>query len=130
MLTLTSLESSWIDQLEREESRGSTPRRIPARLSTSPHSLSQMAPLAFTTVDAFTTKPFSGNPASVVVFAADDARGKDTPLLQRLGLEFNLSETAMLVPLEDSTEPKPRYSLRWFTPAVVRSSSISALDSC
>lgn len=32
--------------------------------------------------------------------------------------EFNLSETAFLLPLPDSTAASPHYNLRWFTPAV------------
>ena len=58
-------------------------------------------------VDAFTDKPFAGNPAAVCVLpeAADEA------WMQDVASEMNLSETAFLVQQEDG------YNLRWFTPA-------------
>ena len=59
-------------------------------------------------VDAFTDRPFAGNPAAVCVLpqAADEA------WMQAVANEMNLSETAFLVEQEDG------YNLRWFTPAV------------
>jgi predicted PhzF superfamily epimerase YddE/YHI9 len=59
-------------------------------------------------VDAFTDKPFAGNPAAVCVLpeAADEV------WMQDVANEMNLSETAFLVQQEDG------YNLRWFTPAV------------
>ena len=59
-------------------------------------------------VDAFTDKPFAGNPAAVCVLqqAADEA------WMQDVANEMNLSETAFLV------EQEAGYNLRWFTPAV------------
>ncbi|MBX2863909.1 MAG: PhzF family phenazine biosynthesis protein [Leptolyngbyaceae cyanobacterium MAG.088] len=67
-------------------------------------------------VDAFTDKPFAGNPAAVCVSTTplDDA------LMQQIAAEMNLSETAFLYPLEgdgDPLEGDGNYSLRWFTPA-------------
>lgn len=64
----------------------------------------------FTVVDAFTDRPFSGNPAAVMLLDAwpDDA------LLQSIALEHHLSETAFLVPIDGATH----YELRWFTPTV------------
>ena len=59
-------------------------------------------------VDAFTDKPFSGNPAAVCVME-DPASER---WMQRVAHEMNLSETAFLYPVDGS------YSLRWFTPAV------------
>lgn len=59
-------------------------------------------------VDAFTDKPFAGNPAAVCILpetAAED-------WMQHLANEMNLSETAFLVRQEDG------FNLRWFTPAV------------
>ncbi len=57
-------------------------------------------------VDAFTSKPFSGNPAAVCV--------TDRPLsgefMRNLAMENNLSETAYLLKEADG------YNLRWFTP--------------
>lgn len=62
-------------------------------------------------VDAFTNKPFAGNPAAVCV---TDAPLEDE-LMRAIALEMNLSETAFLYPLKG--EEGGGYSLRWFTPA-------------
>lgn len=64
--------------------------------------------LKITQVDAFTNKPYAGNPAAVCILpkAASEAWMKD------IAREMNLSETAFLVPQEDG------YDLRWFTPSV------------
>jgi PhzF family phenazine biosynthesis protein len=59
-------------------------------------------------VDAFTDKPFSGNPAAVCIL--DELR--DESWMQSVAKEMNLSETAFLQPREDG------FRLRWFTPAV------------
>ena len=65
--------------------------------------------LPFTQIDAFATQPFEGNPAAVVPLTAwlDDA------ILQAIGAENNLSETAFLVPDESEAAD---FELRWFTP--------------
>lgn len=57
-------------------------------------------------VDAFTTRPFSGNPAGVCALKeeAEDA------WMQSVAMEMNLSETAFLVPHGNA------FHLRWFTP--------------
>ena len=57
-------------------------------------------------VDAFTDKPFSGNPAAICVM--DDWPSED--FMMKLAMENNLSETAFIV-----KEPQG-YHLRWFTP--------------
>lgn len=57
-------------------------------------------------VDAFTDRPFSGNPAAVCV--AD--RWPKEASMMLLAMENNLSETAFLVREEDG------WRLRWFTP--------------
>jgi predicted PhzF superfamily epimerase YddE/YHI9 len=57
-------------------------------------------------VNAFSSKPFTGNPAAVCPLAA----WLDDDLLQAVAAENNLSETAFFVPRGD------RYELRWFTP--------------
>jgi len=57
-------------------------------------------------VDAFTSKPFGGNPAAVVPLA----KWLPVDVLQSIALENNLSETAFFVKREDL------YELRWFTP--------------
>ena len=58
-------------------------------------------------VDAFTDKPFAGNPAAVCIL--DESR--DQGWMQLVAREMNLSETAFLT-LEDGA-----YGLRWFTPS-------------
>ena len=60
-------------------------------------------------VDAFSDRPFGGNPAAVCLL--DDAR--DDAWMQAIAAEMNLSETAFLKQLDGS-----RVSLRWFTPTV------------
>lgn len=57
-------------------------------------------------VDAFTSKPFGGNPAAVVPL---DAWLPDATM-QSIALENNLSETAFFVREGDA------YCLRWYTP--------------
>lgn len=57
-------------------------------------------------VDAFTAKPFGGNPAGVCLV---DATLSDTTM-QRIAEENNLSETAFVSPEGEA------YNLRWFTP--------------
>jgi predicted PhzF superfamily epimerase YddE/YHI9 len=57
-------------------------------------------------VDAFTSQPFTGNPAAVCPLT----EWLDDGFLQAVAAENNLSETAFFVPKGDS------YELRWFTP--------------
>ncbi len=57
-------------------------------------------------VDAFSEKPFSGNPAAVCLLEEE----KDDNWLRDMAAEMNLSETAYLWQLEKG------YRLRWFTP--------------
>lgn len=61
-------------------------------------------------VDAFTDRPFAGNPAAVCVL--------DEPLtasqMQTIALEMNLSETAFVHPPDETG----RRRIRWFTPAM------------
>ncbi|GHJ39027.1 PhzF family phenazine biosynthesis protein [Streptomyces sp. TS71-3] len=61
-------------------------------------------------VDAFTDRPFGGNPAGVLLLDGfpDDA------WLQRVAAEVNLSETAFAHPLPAGGEAD--WALRWFTP--------------
>ena len=59
-------------------------------------------------VDAFTDKPFAGNPAAVCIMPA----AADEGWMQHLANEMNLSETAFLV------QQGGDFNLRWFTPAV------------
>jgi PhzF family phenazine biosynthesis protein len=59
-------------------------------------------------VDAFTTKPFAGNPAAVCILS--QPMGENW--MQNVAREMNLSETAFLLRKEEG------FQLRWFTPAV------------
>lgn len=65
--------------------------------------------LPLTIVDAFTDRPFSGNPAGVI-----ELREPAPPAwMQAVAAEVNLAETAFLVPRSDGD-----HDLRWFTPTV------------
>ena len=68
-------------------------------------------PLPIYTVDAFTDRPFRGNPAAVCVFSANDP--VDQPWMHAVAAEMNLSETAFVWPRGDGA-----FELRWFTPTV------------
>ena len=57
-------------------------------------------------VDAFTNKPFSGNPAAVCVME----NWPSEEAMMKLAMENNLSETAFIVKEDQG------YHLRWFTP--------------
>jgi len=59
-------------------------------------------------IDAFTDRPFGGNPAAVC-WLEQDARDD---WMQAVAAEMNLSETAFVRHADDG------YRLRWFTPAV------------
>lgn len=72
-------------------------------------------PIPIYQIDAFTAKPFGGNPAAVCILPAP----KPDAWMQAVAAEMNLSETAFLV--ERNAEPTNSsggYDLRWFTPAV------------
>ncbi|WP_319508690.1 PhzF family phenazine biosynthesis protein [uncultured Methanolobus sp.] len=57
-------------------------------------------------IDAFTDKPFHGNPAGVCILEEP----ADDKWMQNVAKEMNLSETAFLYPENDG------YNLRWFAP--------------
>lgn len=59
-------------------------------------------------VDAFTDRPFSGNPAAVALLDAFEPVDR----MQAVAAEMNLSETAFAVQRGDG-----EYDLRWFTPS-------------
>jgi len=59
-------------------------------------------------IDAFTNRPFSGNPAAVCLLEEE----RDSVWMQAVASEMNLSETAFIRHLDDGFE------LRWFTPAI------------
>jgi PhzF family phenazine biosynthesis protein len=70
-----------------------------------------MTDLRVRTVDAFTDRPFTGNPAAVVVL--DEAPPDDW--MAALAREMNLSETAFVI---REALPDADFRLRWFTPAM------------
>ena len=59
-------------------------------------------------VDAFTNKPFAGNPAAVCLLTEE----RSAEWMQSVAAEMNLSETAFVRKLEEG------YELRWFTPTI------------
>jgi PhzF family phenazine biosynthesis protein len=65
-------------------------------------------PVTVLQIDAFTDRPFAGNPAAVCLLDAP----AEAVWMQNVAAEMNLSETAFIHPLEDG------FALRWFTPAV------------
>jgi PhzF family phenazine biosynthesis protein len=75
----------------------------------------------YSIIDAFTTQPYAGNPASVIVFPEDQyTEYPSYEVLQSIAAEFNLSETAFL--LRDRTSSyaaaHPTFRLRWLSPKV------------
>jgi PhzF family phenazine biosynthesis protein len=60
-------------------------------------------------VNAFTRRPFAGNPAAVCLLAEG---GADAGWMQGVAAQMNLSETAFVSPEGDG------HRLRWFTPRV------------
>ena len=65
-------------------------------------------PIRIVQVDAFTNRPFAGNPAAVCVLR----ESKPEEWLRDVAREMNLSETAFLWPRDGE------YDLRWLTPSV------------
>jgi PhzF family phenazine biosynthesis protein len=96
--------------------------------------------LAYSIVDAFTQRRFTGNGAAVVIFPTTDSQWPSDAVLQSLAAEINLSETVFLVrrplnldlasasasSLSQAADGKERadgraeeeYDIRWFTPKV------------
>jgi len=58
-------------------------------------------------IDAFTDRPFAGNPAAVALLDGP----ADAAWMQSVAAEMNLSETAFVTPAVDGV-----HGLRWFTP--------------
>src|SRR3954466_5030269 len=65
-------------------------------------------PVRIVQVDAFTNRPFAGNPAAVCVLR----EAKPEQWLRDVAREMNLSETAFPTPRDGG------FDLRWLTPAV------------
>ena len=66
--------------------------------------------LPIAVIDAFTDKPFSGNPAAVCLLE----QKLTSTQMHSIAMEMNLSETAFV----EKTGEHGMFSLRWFTPAV------------
>ena len=78
--------------------RAHYPRRMPA-----------LTRLEYDVVDVFAERPYAGNPLAVV----HGTEGLDTPRLQAIANEFNLSETSFPTATTDDG-----YTVRIFTPSV------------
>jgi PhzF family phenazine biosynthesis protein len=64
-------------------------------------------PVACLQIDAFSDRPYRGNPAAVCFLEEE----RDSEWMQAVAAEMNLSETAFVRPAGDA------FDLRWFTPA-------------
>src|SRR4051812_47216233 len=62
-------------------------------------------------IDAFTNKPFGGNPAAVIPLD----KWIPDEMMQALAMENNLSETVFFVPSEKKGVD---FDIRWFTPVL------------
>ena len=62
-------------------------------------------------IDAFTDRPFAGNPAAVCLLPGGTA---DAAWMQRVAAEMNLSETVFVFP----AEPEQPRAIRYFTPTI------------
>ena len=69
-------------------------------------------PTAIFTIDAFTDRPFAGNPAAVCLLD-DGPDPPDADWMQAVAAEMNLSETAFVRRTAEGS-----FHLRWFTPVV------------
>src|SRR4029079_7574903 len=78
-----------------------------------PSATSQVPPmrLTFHTLDVFTNQRFGGNPLAVVL----DADGLETPRMQTIAREFNLSETVFVSKPQNHAHSA---RVRIFTPAI------------
>ncbi|GHJ39742.1 PhzF family phenazine biosynthesis protein [Streptomyces sp. TS71-3] len=65
-------------------------------------------------VDAFTDRPFAGNPAGVCLLPA--GQWPEEAWMQRVAAEMNHAETAFALPLPGGAEAD--WAIRWFTPRV------------
>jgi len=73
-------------------------------------------PLPLFQIDAFAERPFTGNPAAVVLLD----RAADAAWMQAVAEEMNLAETAFVAPGGEAPggeAPGLPFGLRWFTPA-------------
>ncbi len=78
-------------------------------LASGPVFMGTFMPIPIFIIDAFSDRPFGGNPAAVCILRQTIDAGR----MQRIAAEMNLSETAFLTPLQGDV-----WALRWFTPTV------------
>lgn len=69
-----------------------------------------MNSISIAVIDAFTDRPFSGNPAGVCLLE----KSLSDEQMQQIAMEMNLSETAFV---QKTSEPG-HFNLRWFTPTL------------
>lgn len=55
-------------------------------------------------IDAFSTVPFHGNPAAVVIMDSHSSASVSPALRQKIAAEMNLSETAFVEPIESPAD--------------------------
>jgi PhzF family phenazine biosynthesis protein len=65
-------------------------------------------------LDAFTDRPFTGNPAAVCLLD----QVLPASLMRKIAGEINLSETAFILPIDGDHANATRFRIRWFTPLV------------
>jgi len=65
-------------------------------------------------VDAFTDRPFTGNPAAVCLLESV----LPPSMMKKIAAEMNLSETAFLTAIDGDFSKACRFRIRWFTPLV------------
>jgi PhzF family phenazine biosynthesis protein len=65
-------------------------------------------------LDAFTDRPFTGNPAAVCLLD----QVLPATLMRKIAAEMNLSETAFILPIDGDHANATRFRIRWFTPLV------------
>jgi len=78
-------------------------------------STSQAVSRPFCIVDAFASRPGTGNPAAVVLVEGGYPEDEQ---LQQIAAEFNLSETAFVLATGQKHKGLPLMGLRWFTPTM------------
>ena len=63
-------------------------------------------------IDSFTSEPFKGNPAGVVIAG----KPMDVARMQSIAKELNFSETAFLSPLDAENDKETEWRIRYFSP--------------
>lgn len=77
--------------------------------------MSTSSRLPFFQVDAFADRPFSGNPAAVVLVNGPNGSLPDVTL-QSIAAENNLAETAFIFSLHGDFKHEATFTIRWFSP--------------